>query len=153
MHGAIVRTAIRSDLADLFSLYVALHPDDSSLVTSARTEAGFDTILTNDISFIVVAELGHRLISTCTLSVIPNITRAASPYGLIEHVVTLPGFERRGLARAVLSHALQLAWSKGCFKVMLLSGANRPGAHALYESVGFKSGVEVGFVAKPSPGA
>jgi GNAT superfamily N-acetyltransferase len=67
--------------------------------------------------------------------------------------VTLPGFERRGLARAVLSHALQLAWSKGCYKVMLLSGANRSGAHALYESLGFKAGVEVGFVVKPSTGA
>jgi GNAT superfamily N-acetyltransferase len=153
MHSAIVRAAVRSDLAELLSLYLALRPDDSSLVASARIEAGFDAILANDISFIVVAELGRQLVSTCTLSVIPNITRAASPYGLIEHVVTLPGFERRGLARAVLAHALQLAWSKSCYKVMLLSGANRPGAHSLYESVGFKSGVEVGFVAKPSYGA
>jgi GNAT superfamily N-acetyltransferase len=153
VHSVTVRSAVRSDLADLLSLYRALHPDDSSLVASARIEAGFDSILTTGISFIVVAELSRQLVSTCTLSVMPNITRAASPYGLIEHVVTLPGLERRGFARAVLSHALQLAWSKGCYKVMLLSGANRPGAHALYESVGFKSGVEVGFVAKPFVGA
>ena len=153
MHSATVRLAIRSDLADLLSLYLALHPDDSSLVASARTEAGFEAILTTGTSSVVVAELARQLVSTCTLSVIPNITRAARPYGLIEHVVTLPGFERRGFARAVLSQALDLAWSRGCYKVMLLSGANRPGAHALYESVGFKSGVEVGFVAKPSIGA
>jgi len=148
-----VRSAVRSDLTDSLSLHVALHPDDSSLVASARTEAAFDAILSNGISFIVVAELSRRLVSTCTLSVIPNITRATRPYGLIERVVTLPGFERRGFARAVLSQALALAWSKGCYKVMLLSGVGRPGAHALYESVGFKSGVEVGFVAKPSIGA
>jgi GNAT superfamily N-acetyltransferase len=153
VHSATVRSAVRSDLTDLLSLHVALHPDDSSLVASARTEAAFDAILSNGISFIVVAELSRRLVSTCTLSVIPNITRATRPYGLIEHVVTLPGFERHGFARAVLSQALALAWSKGCYKVMLLSGVGRPGAHALYESVGFKSGVEVGFVAKPSIGA
>ena len=147
-----MRSAARGDLPDLLSLHLVLHPDDSSLVASARTEAAFDGILSNGTSFIVVAELSRRLVSTCTLSVTPNITRATRRYGLIEHVVTLPGFERRGFARAVLAQALSLAWSKGCYKVMLLSGASRPGAHALYESIGFKSGVEVGFVAKPSIG-
>ena len=150
VNSATVRSAVRSDLADLLLLYRALNSNDSSLVASEQTEASFDALLATGISLVVVAERSGQLVSTCTVSVIPNITRAASPYGLIEHVVTLPGFERRGFARAVLSHALHLAWSKGCYKVMLLSGANRPGAHALYESVGFKSGVEVGFVAKPS---
>jgi len=33
---------------------------------------------------------------------------------------------------------------------MLLSGEKLQAAHSLYESVGFKSGIEKGFVIKPS---
>jgi len=57
---------------------------------------------------------------------------------------------RRGLARAVLEFALKLAWSRGCYKVILLSGVQRSEAHKLYESIGFRGDVERGFVAKPS---
>ncbi len=49
----------------------------------------------------------------------------------------------------VLEYALNAAWSKGCYKVLLLSGAQRTQAHRLYESVGFLGDVERGFVAKP----
>jgi hypothetical protein len=45
-----------------------------------------------------------------------------------------------------------MAWSKGCYKVMLLSGSQRVEAHKLYESVGFVGGIERGFVAR-SPSA
>jgi GNAT superfamily N-acetyltransferase len=67
--------------------------------------------------------------------------------------VTLQGFRRRGHARQVLRHALDLAWSRHCCKVVLLSGAARAEAHKLYESVGFDGSAELGFVAKPDPAA
>ena len=68
---------------------------------------------------------------------------------MIEHVVTLRAFRGRGLGAAVLWHALAFAWAQQCCKVMLLSGAQRPDAHRLYEAVGFRGDVERGFVAKP----
>ena len=73
-----------------------------------------------------------------------------APFGLIEHVVTAFRFRRQGFGRQVLSFALDLAWSKGCYKVVLVSGSARAEAHRLYESVGFKGDVERGFVAKAS---
>ncbi|WCH20965.1 GNAT family N-acetyltransferase [Aeromonas salmonicida] len=35
-----------------------------------------------------------------------------------------------------------------CYKVMLLSGEGREAAHRLYEKLGFKAGIEKGFVIK-----
>ena len=48
-----------------------------------------------------------------------------------------------------LEHALASAWTRGCCKVMLLSGAQRGEAPKLCESVGFVGDIERGFVARP----
>jgi GNAT superfamily N-acetyltransferase len=87
------------------------------------------------------------------LALVPNLANGARPFGVVEHVVTLPEFRRRGHARRALEHALNLAWSKSCYKVVLLSGAQRKEAHKLYESVGFVGGIEEGFVARPPSAA
>jgi GNAT superfamily N-acetyltransferase len=87
------------------------------------------------------------------LATVPSLANGARPFGLIEHVVTLSAHRKRGYARLVLEHAIQLAWSKGCCKVMLLSGALRADAHRLYQSVGFDGDVERGFVIKPGGAA
>src|SRR2546428_429574 len=63
----------------------------------------------------VVARHEERIVSTCTLTLIPNLTRGARPYGLIENVVTHPDFRRRGIGTKVLHHALQIAWGSDCF--------------------------------------
>src|SRR5262245_56212619 len=98
---------------------------------------------------LLVCELDGALVATCMLAIIPNLASGARPFGIIEHVVTLPAHRRRGHARRVLQHALDLAWARRCCKVMLLSGEQRGEAHSLYESVGFAGNVERGFVARP----
>jgi hypothetical protein len=47
--------------------------------------------------------------AACTITVIPNLTRACRPYALIENVVTDAAFRSRGWGRNVLSVALDLA--------------------------------------------
>ena len=56
----------------------------------------------------------------------------------------------RGIGRALIAHALEFAWQQGCYKVMLLSGAQRAEAHRVYLALGFDGDVERGFVVKPS---
>lgn len=63
-------------------------------------------------------------------------------------MITAARFRRRGLSQRVLEQALAIAWELDCYKVMLLSGEGREGAHRLYEKLGFKAGIERGFVIK-----
>lgn len=106
-------------------------------------------LLDNRNTRVVVAEQDAVLASTCMLALIPNFPNGGRAIGLIEHVVTLPECRGRGLARAVMRHALDLAWSADCCKVVLLSGSQRLDAHRLYESLGFRGDIERGFVIKP----
>ncbi len=83
---------------------------------------------------------------------LPNLSRGARPFGLVENVVTRRDRRNRGYATALLGHALAFAWTAGCYKVMLLTGREDPAVHRLYRKVGFLPGVKAGYVAYP-PGA
>ena len=142
-----VRRAESNDLPGVLTLYRELRPHDPELAPDAAQEA-FRVLTARSDVHIVVCEVGQTLVATCMLAVIPNLACGAKPFGIIEHVVTLSTHRGRGYGRRVLEHALNLAWSRRCCKVVLLSGTQRTGAHRLYESVGFVGNVESGFVAK-----
>lgn len=143
-----IRDAEEGDLTGVLALYRELRPADPVLSRAVAREV-FTTLLGRSDLYLMVCEIEDRLVATCMLVVVPNLANGARPFGLIEHVVTLSSHQKRGYARLVLERALAQAWVKGCYKVMLLSGAQRADAHRLYESVGFVGDIERGFVAKP----
>jgi GNAT superfamily N-acetyltransferase len=77
-------------------------------------------------------------VTSCTLIVIPNLTRRGAPYALIENVVTHADHRRAGHGRAVLKAAVAAAWAAGCYKVMLLTGRKDAGTLAFYLRAGFE---------------
>lgn len=143
-----VRLCVQTDLDQLLSLYRELRPHDPLCVASDLHHEWL-SILNNPNIKIVVAEVDHVLASTCQLSICPTLTNGARPFGIVEHVITANQYRRRGLSQKVIEKSLAIAWEHRCYKVMLLSGENRTEAHQLYYKIGFKSGIEKGFVIKP----
>jgi GNAT superfamily N-acetyltransferase len=143
-----LRLARREDLAGVLALYRELRPDDPQLST-LEAKVALQAILEDATLNLIVCEHDQVLVATCMLAIIRNLASGARPFAVLEHVVTLAAFRRQGFARMLLRYALELAWSQHCCKVVLLSGAERAEAHALYESVGFRGDIERGFVAKP----
>lgn len=155
MESSIVRFAAARfaewrDLQGLLTLYKELRPHDPELGVELA-EARWRELLAQSHIRVVVAESEGKLASTCMIALVMNLASGGRPFGVVEHVVTLPQFRGRGLARKTLQHALDFAWSQSCCKVMLLSGMQREEAHALYESLGFRGDIERGFVIKPAP--
>jgi GNAT superfamily N-acetyltransferase len=143
----VVRSVQPEDLEGILRLYRELRPNDP-VIAQTRARAAFDQLIQKDDVELIVCDSDGVLTSTCMLAIIPNLASGANPFGVVEHVVTLTEFRRRGHARLVLQHALRVAWSRSCYKVLLLSGSQRAEAHELYESVGFIGGIERGFVAR-----
>lgn len=143
----VIRACGSQDLAGLLALYEELRPQDPALSESAARE-GLAALLRQPHTRILVALIDGQLASSCQLGVIPTLTNGGRPFGIIEHVITGAAFRRQGLSHRLLDRTLALAWELDCYKVMLLSGEGREAAHRLYEGLGFKAGIERGFVIK-----
>lgn len=141
---------IRADeLSSLLELYQHLNADEPALPEEEILKQVWNDFLTDPKIHCVVGEVEGRLVASCTLVVVPNLTRGARPYGLIENVITHPDHRKKGFGHSLLRHTLQLAWEKNCYKVMLLTGRKQEETLRFYEKAGFQRGVKTGFVAKP----
>jgi GNAT superfamily N-acetyltransferase len=146
-----VRPIKKDELDDLLDLYTHhLFPTpDAPLPPRPEVEALWAKIIANPLLHYFVVVVEGKVVATCTITIILNLTRGTRPYGLIENVVTHAAYRGRGLAKALFKYTLDFAWSENCYKVMLLSGTYRQAAHGLYESVGFSNNEKIGYVAKP----
>jgi len=143
-----IREVADDELFALLCLYARLHPEDEMLPLGEATPV-WKTLRQDPNQHYWGAYWNGSLVSTCTLIVFPNLTRGGRPYGLIENVVTHPDYRRRGLGTAVLKRALQAAWERNCYKVMLLTGSKNEATLRFYEKAGFERGIKTGFVAHP----
>jgi GNAT superfamily N-acetyltransferase len=145
----VIRLIRFEELPELLTLYQYLNPSDPELIAGPELDQLWRTIYSDPKLHYFVAKTAGKLVSTCTLSIIPNLTRAARPYGLMENVVTHPDFRARGISSAVLRAALAVAWDAGCYKVMLLTGRKDKATLHFYDQAGFKAGVKTGLIATP----
>ena len=146
----IIRDIRKNEMSKLLQLYTHLHRKDAPFPEKSKLESIWKEITSNPLLHYFILEHDNEFVSSCTLSVIPNLTRGGRPYGLIENVVTHAECRRRGFGTSILQYALEVAWENKCYKVMLLTGSRNPAIHQFYEKVGLKMGIKTGFVANPS---
>ncbi|MGI5215479.1 N-acetyltransferase family protein [Plantactinospora sp. CA-290183] len=133
-----VRPASRADVPTLLDLYAELHPGDRP--PSAETARDvWRAIAAQAGRTVLVAESAGTVVGTVDCAVLPNLTRGARPFMLVENVVVTAGHRRSGVGSALLAATVSLARQTGCYKVQLLSRAERHAAHAFYESHGFRA--------------
>lgn len=141
-----IRELGRGDLDALLEAYRGLHPEDDPLPPRAEVEALWEEICADPHLIYVGAFDGPRILATCTAAVVPNLTRGARPYAIIENVWTHPASRRQGLGSAVLQEMISRCWTAGCYRVSLTSASHRDGAHEFYQRNGFDVHAKKAFV-------
>ena len=105
---------------------VGLDPEAARAVLNRRREQGIRTY---------VARFDGETVGTASLIVEQKFIHQGGLVGHIEDVSTRSGFERRGIGKMLVEHAVAEAWKLGCYKVILCSEeANQP----FYERCGFR---------------
>lgn len=140
-----LRELAEHDLDVLLTLYAELHPADTPLPERARVLGVWHAMLRDPKLFCLGGFLDEQLVTSCTLAVIPNLTRTCRPYGLIENVVTTAAQRDHGYGHAILQHACALAWEHDCYKVMLLTSRKDEATLQFYASAGFDAHTKQAF--------
>lgn len=144
-----IRPLRLDDLDPLLALFAQLNPRDAPLPPRADTESIWRDLLRMPGCTVFGGFADSALIATCTLVVVPNLTRGGRPWGVIENVVTHEAWRRQGHGRRLLAHALEHAWALGCYKVMLQTGRRDDATIRFYAGAGFDPHEKQSFVARP----
>lgn len=140
-----IRNAEADDYNDIVALMKQLNPKDNSDF-GAPTLATYKEILASDYFSIVVIEIDNRVVSTCYLNHIPNLTWSGAPYAFIENVVTDVKFRRQGLGTHCIKQAIGISVARGCFKVMLMTSQLDEQTLTFYTNCGFSKDSKQAFV-------
>jgi len=142
-----IRELNSDELKKLLDLYADLHADETP-ATEEQAKGSWDALQDNAAIHTLGVFDGGELLSSCTLVIIPNLTRNCRPYGLIENVVTRKDQRHKGMGKKVLKYALDLAWDKNCYKVMLMTGRLDEETFRFYEKSGFDRDSKQAFIAR-----
>ena len=144
----MLRVARQDDFEQVMRLYRQLNPDDPE-IDDRSDHTSFDAILANPCLYIVVLEERGRIIATTYLNIVPNLSRSAAPYAVIENVVVESSLRGTGVGKRIMSGTLDLAWKAGCYKAMLMTGSKRPSTLGFYRACGFDQDAKTAFLARP----
>ena len=123
-----------NELSSLLELYQQLNSDD--VIDEVIAKNIWKNIKHQNIKYFVAKENG-KIIASCYICVIPNLTRGGKSIGFIENVITDVAYRRKGIGKAVMEHAIEYAKEQNCYKVILQSGNKRTDAHLFYGKMGF----------------
>lgn len=141
----MIREMQERDLDGLLELYMQLH-DNEKPKPSKNLNKLWKQMIEDKNYHIVVAIEDEKIVSSCVLVIIPNLTHQQRPYALIENVVTDINYRKKGLATACLEYAKEVAITKNCYKIMLLTGAKDESTLRFYETAGFNQNDKTAFI-------
>jgi len=140
---ATVRLATQDDVTRILELYREL------AITTSQAELGqspspadcrrvFEEISAAPGHALLVAEYQGEVVGTMVLLIVPNLSHGVLPWAMVENLVIDRRYQRRGLGRLLMEHAIARAKEAGCYRLALSSDKRRREAHRFYHSLGFQ---------------
>ena len=125
----------KNDIPLLLELYKQLNPNDN-IINDMDIKNIWDKIKNQNIKYFIAKDNG-KIIASCYICIIPNLTRNGKSIGFIENIITDKDYRKKGIGKNIVENAIKYAKEQNCYKVMLQSGNKRTDAHKFYESMGF----------------
>ena len=127
----------------LLKLYEQLNPEDDKIDILLANKI-FEEIEKKNIKYFVAMD-GEKIISSCYIAIIPNLSRNGKSIGFIENVITDEKYRRKGIGKNIMEMAIKYAKENNCYKIILQSNNKRKGAHKFYERIGFNGNSKKAF--------
>ena len=140
-----IREINEKDLDGLLELYTQLHDNPIPEKTGDLLTLWHNILHDKNHHIIVVVE-NNRIVSSCVLTIIPNLTHGQRPYALIENVITDEDNRKKGFASHCLDYGKQIAQQQHCYKIMLMTGSKEDSTLNFYRKAGYNSEDKTAFV-------
>jgi GNAT superfamily N-acetyltransferase len=108
----------------------------------AHSRAAFDAITGDARNRLIVMEVDGKVEGCLQLTFIPGLTYKGRDRAQVEAVRVSNAMRGRGLGKALMNHAVDLARERGCALVQLTTDKRREEAHAFYRALGFTASHE-----------
>lgn len=140
----MIREITENDFDGLMKLYAQL--GDNPIPQKSEEVLGvWNKILQNKDYHIVVADVDGAVVSTCTCTIILNLTHNQRPYAVVENVVTDQNFRGKGYATSCLNYAKEIAIKNNCYKIMLMTGSKKETTLNFYRNAGYTDKTKTAF--------
>lgn len=140
-----IREVIDQDLKGLLTLYTQLHdnplPEETEELISL-----WRSILEDKNHHIIIGTIEDKIITSCVVVIVPNLTHSQRPYALIENVITHESHRNKGYASLILDYAKELAKKENCYKIMLMTGSKKESTLNFYEKAGYNKLDKTAFI-------
>lgn len=140
-----IREIRDDDFTLLMELYTHLHENEIP-EKDERINQIWQSIISDRNHHIIVAEIEGKIVSSCVVVIIPNLTRNQRPYAIVENVVTHKYYRSQGLATACMNYAKEIALKENCYKMMLLTGSKEESTLNFYRRAGYNSNDKTAFI-------
>lgn len=140
-----IREIRDDDFTLLMELYTHLHENEIP-EKDERINQIWQSIISDRNHHIIVAEIEEKIVSSCVVVIIPNLTRNQRSYAIVENVVTHKDYRSQGLATACMNYAKEIALKENCYKMMLLTGSKEESTLNFYRRAGYNSNDKTAFI-------
>ena len=123
-----------------------MKPEDPDVYENEELEGIWKSIYNDKNLYYIVVKIDGKIVSSCNIAIIKNLTRNLRSYGLIENVITDSNYRKKGHATKALNMAIEIAKDNDCYKIMLLTGSKEKETLKFYEQIGFIRGIKIGFI-------
>ena len=132
-------------LPQVLELYSYLGDNPVPDMTSEIRELWAE-ILGSSMQTVLLGVIGERVVSSCVVVVVKNLTHGQRPYAIMENVITHPDARGNGYGTAMLDAARDLARQHHCYKISLTTGTKEDSTMTFYRRAGYNSADKTAFV-------
>ena len=127
--------AKKEHLPMILELYKQLLPEEDPIDINLANKIWNETEKHGIKYFVAIDD--NKIISSCYLAIIPNLTRGGKSNGFIENVITDEKYRKKGIGKKIIGMAIEYGKQNNCYKIILQSSFKRKENHIFYEKCGF----------------
>ena len=127
--------AEKEHIIGILELYKQLILEEESIDLNRANEI-WEKIEKSNIKYFIAID-NSKIISSCYLAIIPNLTRNGRSNGFIENVITNENYRKKGIGKKLIEMAIEYGKQNNCYKIILQSSFKRKENHIFYEKCGF----------------